>query len=980
MRGWHRSQQTTVELGDSLQAKPKKSKSQSNRKTIPPMLLDTLGRPVFPMVLGDLTLHSIGEIVPDRNTFHTQLCIYPVGFCSTRVYASMTRPQDKCLYTCKISDAGDQPEFEIAPEEGTEQVFRGTTPNECHVQLQQAINAVVGADLLPGIGNGADFFGLTNPVVQNLIQSCPGSKKCSGYKWIKFEINKAETNENMAVGKNDPTISIDAFHRLLSQAEPFCQICSVLTIASAKVLIGLSPRAWCGLRKSSVNLKTYTLDVEGPKKVLKFTYDDLIKLPKKSVAAVVQCAGNRRSDMVDIKPVKGLNWGAAAIGNAEWSGVRLSDLLKQCGINLDTTTKKHLVFEGMDKGPEGSVYGASIPIELAKSLKDEIILAYEMNGKQIPRDHGYPVRVIIPGVVGARQVKWLNKIYLSDEESECHWQRRDYKGFNSSIDWHNVDFDSSVAIMQLPVVSAICDPPAGTELEEGSEDVTVRGYAWSGGGRGIIRVDVSADGGKTWHTAELQPNGQTPYRAWAWTLWEATVPLPEGHVGPVELVCKAVDVSYNVQPDGVEGDSLWPVRDALKPVSDMLATGIDDDDLPQVIDRDDFFKNVTGILSLELSHNGLSRIGDHVFGLLENLTELELAFNELDYANLVPAFSVTTLTHLNIFANNLGPLPDGIFHSADMFPERLVNLFLDNNKISHIPDGVFDSLKYVKVVSLPKNAISTVGETTFSPALRQRMSLLDLSDNPFLCSCELRWFREWLVSDPGKFNATKRRYVCDNLPGTSVQTFFLADQACVLSREASIFIITSIVLINVAFFLGTLLFSYRWHLRLVLYEAFRGQGERLKRLQQEHFDYDVFVSYPKEDFDFVREHLMPELEEGMGLRLCIHERDFIPGQNIVDNISDCVNSSKKVMMLFSTSFARSEWCQFELNFCLRHVMEHDDALLVLIMHDIPSRDLTTAMMAVMKTTTYIEWADEPDARESFWRRIHIALSEILPDA
>ncbi|KAK7497145.1 hypothetical protein BaRGS_00011675 [Batillaria attramentaria] len=310
-----------------------------------------------------------------------------------------------------------------------------------------------------------------------------------------------------------------------------------------------------------VNLKTYTLDVEGPKKVLKFTYDDLIKLPKKSVAAVVQCAGNRRSDMVDIKPVKGLNWGAAAIGNAEWSGVRLSDLLKQCGVNLDTTTKKHLVFEGMDKGPEGSVYGASIPIELAKSLKDEIILAYEMNGKQIPRDHGYPVRVIIPGVVGARQVKWLNKIYLSDEESECHWQRRDYKGFNSSIDWHNVDFDSSVAIMQLPVVSAICDPPAGTELEEGSEDVTVRGYAWSGGGRGIIRVDVSADGGKTWHTAELQPNGQTPYRAWAWTLWEATVPLPEGHVGPVELVCKAVDVSYNVQPDGVEG--VWNLRGVL---------------------------------------------------------------------------------------------------------------------------------------------------------------------------------------------------------------------------------------------------------------------------------------------------------------------------------------------------------------------------------------------------------------------------------
>ncbi|XP_025102061.1 transforming growth factor beta regulator 1-like isoform X2 [Pomacea canaliculata] len=213
-----KAQQSAKELLESLQAKPKKSKSQSNRKTIPPMLLDSLGRPVFPMVLGDLTLHSIGEIVPDRSTFFTHDCIYPAGFCSTRVYASMTRPEEKCLYTCKISDSGDLPEFEIAPEEGTEQVLRGSTPNECHLQLILTINAAIGTDLLPAVGSGADFFGLNNPVVQNLIQSCPGAKKCAGYKWIKFEINKAETNENMAVGKNDPTINIDAFHRLLAQA------------------------------------------------------------------------------------------------------------------------------------------------------------------------------------------------------------------------------------------------------------------------------------------------------------------------------------------------------------------------------------------------------------------------------------------------------------------------------------------------------------------------------------------------------------------------------------------------------------------------------------------------------------------------------------------------------------------------------------------------------------------------------------------
>ena len=265
--------------------------------------------------------------------------------------------------------------------------------------------------------------------------------------------------------------------------------------------------------------------------------------------------------MVKLKSVKGLNWEGAAIGNAEWSGVSLNDLLKYSGFDIENTSKKHLLFEGMDKGPEGSVYGASIPIELARMLKDDIIVAYEMNGADIPRDHGYPVRIIIPGVLGARQVKWLNKIYFSDEESECHWQRRDYKGFNSSIDWHNVDFDSAVSISQLPVVSAICDPAEGSELEPGADEVTLRGYAWSGGGRAIIRVDVSADGGKTWHNAEIQPNGQSPFRAYAWSLWEATVPIPEGTKGKVELVCKAVDISYNVQPDSVEG--IWNLRGVL---------------------------------------------------------------------------------------------------------------------------------------------------------------------------------------------------------------------------------------------------------------------------------------------------------------------------------------------------------------------------------------------------------------------------------
>jgi sulfite oxidase len=149
--------------------------------------------------------------------------------------------------------------------------------------------------------------------------------------------------------------------------------------------------------------------------------------PKKTTMVTLMCAGDRRSEMIEVKEVKGLKWGPGAIGNAEWTGAILEAVLKDAGIDLDKTDKKHLVFEGVDMGPDGGVYGASIPVELARILRKEMLIAYDMNGESLPRDHGFPARIILPGVVGARQVKWIKKIYLSDEESESHWQRKDYK-------------------------------------------------------------------------------------------------------------------------------------------------------------------------------------------------------------------------------------------------------------------------------------------------------------------------------------------------------------------------------------------------------------------------------------------------------------------------------------------------------------------------------------------------------------------------
>ncbi|XP_030634591.1 sulfite oxidase, mitochondrial [Chanos chanos] len=334
-----------------------------------------------------------------------------------------------------------------------------------------------------------------------------------------------------------------------------------------------------------VDPETYRLEIEGlPGGPVSLSLEELkSRFPKHTITATLQCAGNRRSEMNKVKTVKGLNWGIAAISNATWSGARLRDVLLYAGFGPEVAAQaKHVQFEGLDRDVTGTVYGASIPLNKAINEEGDCLLAYEMNGEALPADHGYPVRAVVPGVVGARNVKWLGKIVVSEEESKSHWQQNDYKGFSPGTDWDTVDFKSAPAIQELPIQSAITQPSEGSSVDRSMEEVTVKGYAWSGGGREVVRVDVSVDGGKTWHVANLQNSqkGQGPApspppgRAWAWKLWEIAVPLPP-EAQELEIVCKAVDNSYNSQPDSVA--PIWNLRGVLSNAWHRVKVKIDED-------------------------------------------------------------------------------------------------------------------------------------------------------------------------------------------------------------------------------------------------------------------------------------------------------------------------------------------------------------------------------------------------------------------
>jgi sulfite oxidase len=268
--------------------------------------------------------------------------------------------------------------------------------------------------------------------------------------------------------------------------------------------------------------------------------------PLNRVSAALLCAGNRREELNAVDTVAGTNWHQGAVGNAQWMGVRLADILVRAGA---AGGDLHVIFSSADtvtvRGVETG-FGASIP--LAKAMSPEVLVAFAMNGEPLTPEHGFPLRVVVPGYIGARSVKWLTGIEVAEESSDNYFQQNDYKLLPLGMQADDAERGVGVMLGELPVNSAVLTPLDGAELDRGMN--TIRGYAIAGSGRTVGRVDVSADGGATWQKAELEGHG-----AWTWTLWKADVEL---HPGPVDLVVRAWDSAAQTQPERLE--TVWNIK------------------------------------------------------------------------------------------------------------------------------------------------------------------------------------------------------------------------------------------------------------------------------------------------------------------------------------------------------------------------------------------------------------------------------------
>jgi sulfite oxidase len=271
------------------------------------------------------------------------------------------------------------------------------------------------------------------------------------------------------------------------------------------------------------------------------------RFAERRTVATLQCAGNRRAGLQAVSPIPGeAPWGPGATGTAEWTGVALADVLRDTGL---TDHAGFVELIGADVSPEAQPpqpFGASI--SRRKALDGGVMLAWAMNGAPLPAAHGAPLRVVVPGYIGARSVKWLTRITARETPSENFFQAHTYRLLGADDDADAGLRGAGVALGAVAVNADFLSPDDGSDVVAG--ELEVEGYAFAGDDRHIVRVDVSTDAGRHWRQAELL---DAPSR-WAWRRWRATVavgPAP----GPAEIVARAWDSAAATQPE--DPAQLW---------------------------------------------------------------------------------------------------------------------------------------------------------------------------------------------------------------------------------------------------------------------------------------------------------------------------------------------------------------------------------------------------------------------------------------
>merc|ERR1719230_1160286 len=304
---------------------------------------------------------------------------------------------------------------------------------------------------------------------------------------------------------------------------------------------------------------SHTIEITGlVDRPIKLTMDELVKLPKISLPVTLNCAGNRRKEQNLIQKGIGFHWGCAAASTVIWTGVPLREVLKHVGIRSIDEGARWINFES----PKGEVpagdttYGASHAREVCMNPARPCMLAFMMNGELLHPDHGYPVRLLMPGYIGGRMIKWLSKMSVTQEEGKNHYHIYDNRVFPKHITSkevataENIWTDPAYTINDRNINSAIWAPAHCEKLSLSEETYPLAGYAYNGAGRPVHRVEVTLNGGRSWRPAAIlrfeRPSEYGMY--YCWVHWRVEVPSAALRACG-EFAVRAWDDSQNCQPE-----------------------------------------------------------------------------------------------------------------------------------------------------------------------------------------------------------------------------------------------------------------------------------------------------------------------------------------------------------------------------------------------------------------------------------------------
>jgi DMSO/TMAO reductase YedYZ molybdopterin-dependent catalytic subunit len=304
-----------------------------------------------------------------------------------------------------------------------------------------------------------------------------------------------------------------------------------------------------------IDQRTWRLRIEGEvEKSFEISYDELLKMESRKIPATLECAGNNRNFLEP--KVKGVQWGLGAVGTAEWTGVGLPILLDRAVVR---PSAREIILEGADggklndpKSPAGGLkFARSIPLEKARS----VFLAYKMNDVDLPPEHGFPVRAIVPGWYAMASIKWLQRIIVTDQPFTGYFQTLDYAFWK-----RRGDMAERVPLTEMQIKAEIARPAEG-EIVPANSNVRVHGAAWTSGGE-ITKVELTTDGGSTWNDTELLGEAK-PH---AWRLWEFNWKTP-ARAGKQKLISRAIDSRGRTQPTERDPDRGTYMINHLVPIT-----------------------------------------------------------------------------------------------------------------------------------------------------------------------------------------------------------------------------------------------------------------------------------------------------------------------------------------------------------------------------------------------------------------------------